>query len=79
MMETSWPFGDSMVGFKITAGLSNKNADLDNVVKPVLDTWQAMFEKFNDNKVYHIEMHKEIVPKGEEFIEVAVRKMDEDE
>ena len=84
MMETNWPFGAHMVGFKVLAGVSNRNSDLDNLLKPFFDTFQSVFtvdgkKQFNDNKVYHIEMRKEIVPKGEEFIEVTVRKMDEDE
>ena len=82
-METSWPFGESMVSFDFKVGLSNRGADLDNIIKPILDTFQAVFtvdekKQFNDNKVYHLEMHKEIVPKGDEFIEVTVRKMDVD-
>lgn len=78
MMETSWPFGDSMVSFNIDAGLSNRAADLDNVVKPVLDTWQSMFDEFNDNKVYEIHMTKTIVPKGEEFIAVSVDRIEDE-
>ena len=78
LITTSWPFGEHMVGFSVTAGLSNRAADLDNIIKPVLDTFQTIFDDFNDNKVYHIELHKEIVPKGDEYLEVTVRKMDDE-
>ena len=71
-MGTSWPFGDSMVSFDVVAGLSNRAADLDNVIKPVLDTFQSIYEEFNDNKVYEIHLTKEIVPKGDEYLEVSV-------
>ena len=56
------------------AGVSNKRADLDNVVKPLLDTYQGTFEKFNDNKVYHITLDKHITDKGKEYLYVQVGK-----
>ena len=49
-------------------------ADLDNVVKPVLDTYQYIFKKFNDNKVYHITLDKHITNKGKEYLHVQVGK-----
>lgn len=70
--EFHWPFEDKQVTFNVVAGLSNRGADLDNVIKPLLDTYQGMFDAFNDNKVYHLELHKTIVKKGEEFLEVEI-------
>lgn len=67
-----WPFGDSQVTFDVKVGLSNKQADLDNIIKPCLDTYQSMYADFNDNKVYHITLEKFIVPKGEEYLEVSI-------
>ena len=52
LQGVKWPFEKSdQLEFDIIAGVSNKMADLDNVVKPLLDTYQGIFEEFNDNKV----------------------------
>lgn len=45
---------------------------MDNVLKPLFDTYQGIFEEFNDNKVYYVELYKTIVPKGREFLYVRV-------
>ena len=63
-----WPMADHPISFYAEAGLSNRAADLDNIIKPLLDTLQTIYKQFNDNKVYHIELHKAIVPKGDEYI-----------
>ena len=55
------------LGLRLRAGLSNRAADLDNVVKPFLDILQANYG-FNDNRIYFIEMTKVKVAKGEEYI-----------
>ena len=78
MMGTEWIFEDSQVAFEITVGLSNRGADIDNIIKPLLDTYQGIFEEFNDNKVYHLDVTKTIVKKGEEFIDVTVKEYVED-
>ena len=74
----AWPFGDDQVYFYIVAGFSNRGADLDNVIKPLFDTYQGIFEEFNDNKVYYAELHKTIVAKGKEFLYVRVGRVDPD-
>lgn len=71
-MGIDWPFGSEPVCFEIIAGLSNRGQDLDNVVKPVLDTYQVIYDDFNDNKVYKIVLTKEITKKGEEFLDVSI-------
>lgn len=71
-----WPFGSEQVYFYIIAGFSNRAADIDNVIKPLFDTYQGIFEEFNDNKVYHAELIKSIVPKGNEFLHVRVGRAD---
>ena len=43
MMGTEWIFEDSQVAFEITVGLSNRGADIDNIIKPLLDTYQGIF------------------------------------
>ena len=73
LVGTEWPFGDEPVCFHVEGGLSSKLFDLDNVIKPLLDTLQGIYPEFNDNKVYYIELHKEIVPKGEEYLWIRVR------
>lgn len=77
--DWTWPFEDKQVSFNIVAGLSNRGADIDNVLKPLLDTYQGMFDGFNDNKVYHIELLKTIVKKGDEFLEVEIEEFKPDE
>tara|TARA_R100001463_G_scaffold25548_4_gene60424 strand:- start:782 stop:1117 length:336 start_codon:yes stop_codon:yes gene_type:complete len=75
LQGVEWPFEDSdFLEFEIIAGVSNRMADLDNVVKPLLDTYQGIFEKFNDNKVYHITLDKHITNKGKEYLYVKVEK-----
>ena len=71
-----WPFGTEQISFYIEAGLSARQADIDNTIKPLLDTLQGIFEDFNDNKVYYIEAHKTIVAKGSEYLWIRVRPYD---
>lgn len=74
MIEIQWPFGKDEVSFHVEVGLSSRAADLDNTIKPLLDTFQGIFDEFNDNKVNYIELHKEIVPKGAEYLWIRVRE-----
>ena len=77
MMGIEWPFGSSPLLFQIEAGLSARQADLDNLMKPLFDTFQNIFEEFNDNKVYRIEADKYIVPKGAEFVRIRIHETTE--
>jgi Holliday junction resolvase RusA-like endonuclease len=63
------PDGDLEVHIQV--GFSNKNADLDNVAKPFLDILQKRY-RFNDSRVYVLNMYKKIVPKGEEYIAFSI-------
>jgi len=56
-------------------GLSSKNADIDNPVKPFVDCLQKRYG-FNDRHIYRLEVIKEIVPKGEEFIEFELKQLE---
>jgi Holliday junction resolvase RusA-like endonuclease len=49
-------------------GLSSKNADIDNPVKPFLDILQKKYG-FNDRQIYRLTVEKEDVSKGQEYIE----------
>lgn len=51
----------------IIAGYSSKLADLDNCLKPVLDSMQACMD-FDDRQVFEIVALKHHVAKGEEYI-----------
>ena len=74
LIGVGWPFEDKPVSLKLNVGLSNRAADLDNVLKPLLDTLQSIFEEFNDNKVYHIDATKLKVEKGEEHIVIKIER-----
>ena len=76
LMGYEWPYADEQVSFHIEAGLSARQADIDNVIKPLLDTFQSIYHEFNDNKVYYVQAHKKIVPKGDEYIWVRVGRYD---
>ena len=77
LMGVEWPYGTDFVAFHVEAGLSARQADLDNILKPLLDTFQGIFEEFNDNKVYYIVANKKIVPKGEEYLWIRVKRYEE--
>ena len=72
MMGMVWDFGKDPVAFEVTAGFSNRAADLDNIIKPILDTFQNIFDDFNDNRVYKIKLDKDIVKKGNEYVNIKV-------
>ena len=57
----------------IEAGLSNKNADIDNIVKPFLDILQTAY-CFNDRRIYKIIAEKIDVKKGCEYVEFTIKK-----
>ena len=58
---------------EITAGFSNKNADIDNIAKIFIDCLQKKYS-FNDKEIYELNLKKEITKKGKEFIKFNFRK-----
>jgi Holliday junction resolvase RusA-like endonuclease len=52
-------------------GVSSKGADVDNLVKCLQDALANKY-KFNDRKIYKINIEKVDVKKGEEFIEFEI-------
>lgn len=58
-----------------TFGVSSKNADIDNPVKPFQDILQKKYD-FKDNRIYKIVIDKVDVGKGEEFIEFEILPYD---
>ena len=53
---------------RATFGLSSKNADWDNPIKPFQDVIQKKYG-FNDRRIYKGEIEKKDVKKGFEYIE----------
>lgn len=59
------------LGIELRIGVSNRGFDADNSLKPIIDIMQKKYH-FNDNRVYKVCVTKEVVPKGEEFIEFDI-------
>lgn len=57
---------------KITFGYSNVLNDIDNGLKPLIDILQKKYN-FNDRYIYDLRVKKEIVKKGEEFIQIQIQ------
>jgi len=55
-------------------GLSSKNADIDNPVKPFVDCLQKRYG-FNDRHIYRLVVEKVDVAKGDEFIEFELKPL----
>ena len=58
----------------ITFGFSSKGSDIDNCVKPFQDLLYKKY-RFNDNQIYELNVKKEIVKKGEEFINFYIDEL----
>ena len=56
---------------ELTYGFSNTLSDVDNPTKPVLDVLQKKYG-FNDRQIVELNLKKEIVEKGKEFIELRI-------
>lgn len=76
-MDQTWDFKSNPVHFIVYAGLSNKASDLDNIIKPLLDTYQNIFEEFNDKTVQGIILQRDRVKRGGEYLWVRVEKAEE--
>lgn len=61
---------------KATFGLSSKNADWDNPIKPFQDVLQKKYG-FDDRRIYRGEIEKVDVEKGKEFIEFQILKFND--
>lgn len=64
--------GDLKVDFVF--GFSSKASDIDNPLKPLIDTLQKKYD-FNDNKIQVLNVKKEIVKKGNEFITINITEI----
>ena len=59
---------------EIVFGFSSSGSDIDNGLKPFLDCIQKKYG-INDNKVYELNVKKEVVKKGNEFIEFKIKQL----
>lgn len=66
------PEGKLEIHYKI--GFSSKGSDLDNALKQLNDCLQKRYG-FNDNLIYRIFAEKEIVKKGQEFIQFNIKNL----
>ena len=64
---------DGKLSIFITWGFSSAGSDIDNPCKPFLDVLQKKYN-FNDSRIYHLELNREQVKKGEEYINFNVKK-----
>ena len=58
----------------IVFGFSNRTSDIDNPLKPILDILQKKYD-FNDRDVYQLNVTKEVVKKGKEYIDINIREL----
>lgn len=58
----------------ITFAFSNSTSDIDNPLKPMLDILQKKY-LFNDRAVYELNVKKEVVKKGKEFINIKITEI----
>lgn len=58
---------DGELELHLQIGVSNRGFDVDNCAKPFIDILQKKY-KFNDNRIYVLNIMKKIVPKGQEYI-----------
>jgi Holliday junction resolvase RusA-like endonuclease len=58
----------------LTFGFSSTLSDIDNPLKCTLDVLQSKFG-FDDKQIFELKVKKEIVKKGEEFIELKINEI----
>lgn len=63
------------LAIKFVFGLSNVRNDIDNSIKPFVDILQKRYD-FNDNRIYKLDVKKEIVKKGDEFVDFDIKGLD---
>jgi Holliday junction resolvase RusA-like endonuclease len=61
-------------GIKITFGFSNVLSDIDNPLKPFLDILQKRYG-INDRDIFELTVKKEVVKKGQEFINFQIKSL----
>lgn len=66
------PDGDLKVKYEF--GVSSKLFDIDNGIKAFTDVLQKKYD-FNDRRIMELEVRKEIVSKGEEYIKFEIKEI----
>ena len=61
----------------INFGFSNKASDIDNPVKCFVDCLQKKYG-FNDKNIYRMILVKELVKKGDEYIEFNIKELQDE-
>lgn len=62
---------DGYLSVYLKYGFSNRGQDIDSCIKNTLDILQKKYD-FNDNRIYHLEVFKDVVKKGKEYIEFNI-------
>ena len=63
---------DGGLFLEVNFGVSTRNCDLDNLLKPLIDILSKKYQ-FNDNMIYRIDARKYNVKKGSEYIEFLLK------
>lgn len=72
--------GKEKFRLRLHAAFSNKRGDLDNTQKPLLDSITACVdEAFDDSQVYEIMARKRVVKKGQEYLQVVLELIPDEE
>ena len=58
----------------LTFGFSSPLSDTDNPLKPLLDVLQKRYG-FDDRQIFELNVKKELVKKGSEFIELNIKEI----
>ena len=58
----------------ITFGFSSALADIDNPLKPLIDVLQKKYG-FNDKQIFKLNVEKEIVKRGQEYIDLNIEEI----
>jgi len=64
----------SRVKIDIVFGFSNSLCDIDNPLKPFLDVLQKKYS-INDRDIYELNVKKEVLSKGNEFIKYQITEL----
>ena len=71
LMLPHYEIPEGKLGLKIQAGFSSAASDLDNIAKPIIDILQKKY-KFNDNRIYKLELEKKVTKKGKGFFNFSI-------
>ena len=65
-------FPKKNIQLDIQVGFSSPLADIDNVLKPLIDVLQKRYD-FNDKEIQKITIEKFVTKKGDEFIKITAK------